>query len=526
MGILRKSVPDPTLVSKFILSPPSASTINIRRNSQQTVIADSPTATNSPNEPTTAVDYIGLAAAAGEVSASPSHDTSASSPPVTKRTLFGKIIQSSFGESGSPTIVIKTTLNNMCRQTIEEVKRCNANLMGVTQQQQHHQQQTAGLDRDFFDTESRSKSAIVRARGSAPENAAGRQSQLPVLGGGYGGGGDMQRRYVENRYPIDQCSDEDRLSIESSVFEEPKSSDPIIALSNRSSSESNKSQTTIDTGYMSASNDTDRIFFGASEDFRCRYSSVDTQSSTESCASSDIQMQQNGNARYTKLAVNAGMRRDDSQEMAGKLPPPSRSTMKTANTTIARAPIGRRTVTMPKPDVISTLSQQQQQQKRAGSQSQSSTDSARVPYGGTMFDAFHSGLARITSAAASTSEAVMGKQSIKRATQFATAKFRRDSKGSFDSFSMSTSPGYHTKSTDTTDSKSAAPPSQTSCINGTDATSIIPKAIISVARATLRQDSTVSNDSYSLTSSPGYTTKLDQPLLAKRLPSKWFHSFT
>lgn len=64
--------------------------------------------------------------------------------------------------------------------------------------------------------------------------------------------------------------------------------------SNRSSSDSNRSQTTIDTGYVS-SNDTDRSVFtngtsaSVNRSFRSRFSSEDTQSSMDSFLSSDMQ---------------------------------------------------------------------------------------------------------------------------------------------------------------------------------------------------------------------------------------------
>lgn len=88
-------------------------------------------------------------------------------------------------------------------------------------------------------------------------------------------------------------SDDDLLSNES-VFEDLPTGDlPIFEnskqflSSNRSSSDSNKSQTTIDTGYIS-SNENDRMFFGGSENFRSRFSSVETQSSIDS--NSDIKI--------------------------------------------------------------------------------------------------------------------------------------------------------------------------------------------------------------------------------------------
>lgn len=233
-----------------MLAPPSASTINIRRNStqqaasgsgnnqssttqRQSIGGETTETLTSATKSTTATAAVAAAATSKTTTPTTTQAPAVPPPPIPKRTFLGKIIQSSLTESSSqsPTLTIKTTINNVCKQTLDEVKR----------------------------------------RGNTGAKPPITQNQT------------IQRRLVENHYPIDsQYSDDDRLSIESSVFEEPKSSDPIISLSNRSSSDSNKSQTTIDTGYMSASNDNDRIFFGASEDFRSRFSSVDTQSSIDS----------------------------------------------------------------------------------------------------------------------------------------------------------------------------------------------------------------------------------------------------
>lgn len=318
--------------------------------------------------------------------------------------------------------------------------------------------------------------------------------------------------------PSDQYSDEDRLSIESSVFEEPRSSDPIIALSNRSSSESNKSQTTIDTGYMSASNDTDRIFFGASEDFRGRLSSVDTSSSIESCASNDMHVLQNGIARYVKSPLTGVLRRDDIHEDRYYKPSSIRS-----NSRNLRMPMNARNMSCkPMPP---NQHRAAAPQRRPIIQPQCSVDGARVPYSGTMFGAFQTGLAKITSAAATTSEVVMGRRSFKKATQFAQAKFRKGSKESCDSLTLNSSPGYLTKTVDQplALNNTDASANQTSCLNRAVNSPITPKIQFNVARTALRQDSTISNDSYSITSSPGYNTKLEQPLIAhsaKRFISK------
>lgn len=82
----------------------------------------------------------------------------------------------------------------------------------------------------------------------------------------------------------DQNSDDDRMSLDNnSVFEEstpPSSARLLQAISNRRTqripSDSNKSQTTTDTGYVSNGSDSKN-----SIDFRSRFSSVDTQCSLD-----------------------------------------------------------------------------------------------------------------------------------------------------------------------------------------------------------------------------------------------------
>lgn len=503
------------ITNKFMLAPPSASTINIRRNSTQQA-----TSGVGSNQSLTAQkqsvngEITGASVATTITTTTTTSSTTASTiqvselpPPIPKRTFLGKIIQSSLSESStqSPTSTIKTTINNVCKQTFDEVKRRNTGAV------------------------------------KPPIN----QNQT------------VQRRLVENHYPIDQYSDDDRLSVESSVFEEPKSSDPIISLSNRSSSDSNKSQTTIDTGYMSASNDTDRIFFGASEDFRSRFSSVDTQSSIDSCTSSDIQTHQSFTLQnQTRCIISPlAVKRDEYEDKFNNQPfhgksfsrfNSSNSLLSVSNKTINsnssssiknqsiannvanRVPMNvNRNQSMIK--VVPTLAGGLNQSTKtrpvpppAPSRTQNSLDSGRILYNGSMLGAFQSGLAKITSAAATTSEVVMGRRSFKKASQIAHTKLtqRQDSSISNDSFSLKSSPSYNTKNSDVPFLANSLKNNRTSCLIGQEMTSNSADGFLTnkypfPGRTTLRQDSTISNDSFSQTSSPSYTSKhLEQPLLA------------
>lgn len=154
---------------------------------------------------------------------------------------------------------------------------------------------------------------------------------------------------------------------------------------------------------------------------------------------------------------------------------------------------------------------------------QNSLDSGRILYNGSMLGAFQSGLAKITSAAATTSEVMMGRRSFKKASQIAHTKLtqRQDSSISNDSFSLNSSPSYNTKHSDSPLLANATKNSRTSCLNNHEITTNNSIDSFSTSkyhfpgRATLRQDSTISNDSFSQTSSPSYNTKqLEQPLLA------------
>lgn len=504
------------ITNKFMLAPPSASTINIRRNSAQQaslgVGGNIPSTTQRPlgkNETTEAstlktVTTTSTTTAIVNLMTQPIPDLPAPppipKPPIPQRTFLGKIMQSSLSESStqSPTSTIKTTINNVCKQTFVEVKRRNTGAKPPINQNQ-----------------------------------------------------TVQRRLVENHYPIDQYSDDDRLSIESSVFEEPKSSDPITLLSNRSSSDSNKSQTTIDTGYMSASNDNDRIFFGASEDFRSRFSSVDTQSSIDSCTSSDIQMHQSftlqNHARciISPLAVKRDEYEDkfNNQSINGKtfnssnsllsvstktINSNSSSSIKTqsvASNTSNRIPLNanRNQLTINKTvgtgNNLNPSTKMRPIPPPTPSRSQNSLDSGRILYSGSMLGAFQSGLAKITSAAATTSEVVMGRRSFKKASQIAHTKLtqRQDSSISNDSLSLNSNSSYNTKNSEAPHFVNSLKNNRTSCLIGQEIKSNSADGFLSnlTTRTTLRQDSTISNDSFSQNSSPSYTTKqLEQPLLA------------
>lgn len=150
---------------------------------------------------------------------------------------------------------------------------------------------------------------------------------------------------------------------------------------------------------------------------------------------------------------------------------------------------------------------------------QNSLDSGRILYNGTMLGAFQSGLAKLTLAAATTSEVVMGRRNFKQNTNTNDMNHiklnqRQDSSISSDSFSMTSSPGYNTKNIEAPLLQNAAKINRTSCLNNNrDINDTRRKNQLST-RTTMRQDSSLSDESFSQISNPVYNNKLqEQPLL-------------
>lgn len=345
-----------------------------------------------------------------------------------------------------------------------------------------------------------------------------------------------RRNNHDTIYQNEQYSDDDRLSIES-VFEEPKSSDPIIlSKSNRSSSDSNKSHGTIDTGYMSSLDD--RIFFGPSEDFRTRFSSVDTQSSLDSfsCLSTDSQVTQPAfNPNQARCIISPlAVKRDDGRGTPngmGKMG----NNLKVGGGAVDAMNNRRMTGTTNRiqvpPIMTSNGGPQRPRPPPPPMRPQGSLDSGKIFHNGSMLGAFQSGIARITSAASLTSEAVIGRKFSSVARQLSVGSgstqsnppaspkvnHRQDSTISNDSFSMTSSPGFNSKNMEAPLLQHASRINRrnnlTSSNESADSFGMTSRYVHSVRNA-LRQDSTVSSDSFSQTSSPGYNSKLsEQPLL-------------
>uniref|UniRef100_A0A182TY97 Peptidase S1 domain-containing protein n=1 Tax=Anopheles melas TaxID=34690 RepID=A0A182TY97_9DIPT len=122
-----------------------------------------------------------------------------------------------------------------------------------------------------------------------PQRQSKKSSQDSASGGGGGGVGSSGTCHSVSATSFDDLGEPDDFVLFSKKMASIES--------NRSSSDSNKSQTTIDTGYVSA-NETDRSVLtggscssakgGGATSFRSRFSSEDTQSSLDSFLSSEL----------------------------------------------------------------------------------------------------------------------------------------------------------------------------------------------------------------------------------------------
>lgn len=352
----------------------------------------------------------------------------------------------------------------------------------------------------------------------------------------------------ENVYncSADQSSDDDLLSLESSVFEDVlMTNEPVFPItknfisSNRSSSDSNKSQSTIDTGYMS--NDNDRIFFGGNSDsYRSRFSSVDTQSSLDS--NSDTQKCLNSPQpaivhpqfsrslnKYYSAAVGADSKINKSdtkrppivpmrkQTSIPKIPPPiGTSSVMSSPSTTNRSARG----IPPTPPIRSRISLDSgkifhSNQMLGGIFPQQTQKSPTNKNCDNLQEMYTKPLGVMKNCA--TSKQAFSQIHHTKLTQ------RQDSSLSSDSCSMTSSPGYNTKGMEAPLLQYASKINKTT--NGGSGNSIRHQDSIDSfnmtskknfsGRCNLRQDSNVSSDSFSQTSSPGYNTKLfEAPLLA------------
>lgn len=377
-----------------------------------------------------------------------------------------------------------------------------------------------------------------------------------------------RRHYSENS----EDNDEDNFSISPLSLDDKDKLDDIIIYdrtgtklvkSNQSSSsDSNKSQNTIDTGYMSSSNDIDRqpIFtighHNQEPTFRNRFSSEDTQSSVDSYISSNaseildspqskylndsvfilssnnstVNNNNTKNYKYVKRSPSEGVESMQNnrvpkvpirKQMPPKIPPPL--IKQTSSTATTGGPITRSRGTPPPPP--------------PPLRSQASLDSAKLFQNVQIMSAFQTnttpggpGVPKDCAIPEMHNNRPLpplkGQNRPPPLTQIHHSKVnqRQDSNISSDSFSFtSSSPGYNSKSMEAPLLQYASKINKSGIRHqdSNDSFSMIVRNNIGVAggnvprKSNIRQDSNVSSDSFSQTSSPGYNTKImEAPLLA------------
>ncbi|XP_055607996.1 uncharacterized protein LOC129755498 [Uranotaenia lowii] len=361
--------------------------------------------------------------------------------------------------------------------------------------------------------------------------------------------------------------------------------------SNRSSSDSNKSQTTIDTGYVSANENERSIFTTASSTkgtFRSRFSSEDTQSSLDSFLSSELHrtdtidsLQMNDSPFSLKKNIfnfdaksgqirpsnsmspnsaddkmdNSSPRSIESKSsrrlpmvptrkqnnMPPKIPPPNRITPPILPSRSQQAFESRK---------LQKLQQQQQHQQQQQQHQQQQLNNAQLNHKNSL-ENVQELYTRPTGFRRS-----MQKPPPLNQIHHSKINQRQDSNISSDSFSVTSSPGYNSKTIEAPLLQHASKinrstirnqhhqKSSNSSLNNSISNSssinnnnVLPEpkqqsstqtenlnpavaAAASVVRAvpprvSMRQDSSISSDSFSQNSSPGYNTKImEVPLLS------------
>lgn len=288
-------------------------------------------------------------------------------------------------------------------------------------------------------------------------------------------------------------SDDDLLSNESVFDDLPTTGDlPIFENSkqflnsNRSSSDSNKSQTTIDTGYIS-SNENDRMFFGGSENFRSRFSSVETQSSLDS--NSDIKISPVSSQLSRNFYKSNAINHVASKANDGNFRSPPNIPMRKPSS-VPKIPPPINVSTRPRPPPVPPV------------RSQMSLDSAKIAVNSC-------GQTKLSS------NNTNSRSVIKPQIHHPKLCNRQDSSVSSDSYSMTSSPGYNNKSMEAPLLQHASKINKSVMRHQDSSDSFgMTSRYNFTGRVNVRQDSNVSSDSFSQTSSPGYNTKhMDAPLL-------------
>lgn len=359
-------------------------------------------------------------------------------------------------------------------------------------------------------------------------------------------------------------------SLSTSSFDDIGDSDDLVLYDkktyvdpNKSSSDSNRSQVTIDTGYMS-SNETERTHAttngSAPRSFRSRFSSEDTQCSLDSFTSAELQRTDTTDSNYSDSPFSLKKsvftfdrrfydRKSETQSEASDSPKyDGHITPRRLPALPARKPLNSKSSTSSSASGGSSSSNKNRNMPPTPPIRTPSLDSAnKLLQNGQLFSKFqqqlnsakcaleekeqHDSISDITTKKDNRPPPLRKIQSVKMSQ-------RQDSILSSDSFSLSSSPGYNSKNVmevpllqHGSKMSNTIAPQQT--IPGDDVDNLGPMVSLGSVgiglkgsmsskagkkippKVNIRQDSIISSDSFSQTSSPGYNSKLmETPLLA------------
>lgn len=379
----------------------------------------------------------------------------------------------------------------------------------------------------------------------------------------------------------DGISDDDRMSLENSVFDESLTSTPVkvAAIASRYQVAAKRAQrsssSTVDSAYGGSSTGGHSERFASSStsvDFRSRFSSVDTQSSLdekaiesplgkdtsrlERAALNDVMHKLNNNL-YANSSNNTIMNHNNNNQLGNnKLPTvPARKLPQLPQKLPAAAPAARMSShsvhnsssDCSKESTSSVSASASTSSAGSGSSTISSATMSSTSVSGAVqkrpgppeppqrsnlnsFELSMEAASSLPKVHAPPPLTVRNKLSRNKPPPIVYPKMqqRQDSTLSSDSYSISSSPGYNSKMMETP-LLAAAQTSRKSAAPGRQPLMDLPSSRLGQSTAgrgklNFRQDSTISSDSFSQTSSPGYNPKLmEAPLLpslsAKRLCS-------
>lgn len=395
----------------------------------------------------------------------------------------------------------------------------------------------------------------------------------------------------------DGISDDDRMSLENSVFDESLTSTPVkvAAMATRYHVAAKRAQrsssSTVDSAYGGSSTGGHSERFASSStsvDFRSRFSSVDTQSSLdekamsgsidsplakdtsrlERAALNDVMHKLNNNLYANNNSNNSAINHSNNNNQMGnnklptvparklpqlpqKLPPPPTAATAPAPPAMSSHSVHNSSSDCSKESTSSVSASASTSSAGSGSSTISSTTMSSTSVSGAVqkrpgppeppqraqhLNSFElsmeaaSGMAKVHAPPPLT---VRNKLNRNKPPPIVYPKMqqRQDSTLSSDSYSISSSPGYNSKMMETP-LLAAAQTSRKSAAPGRQPLMDLPSSRLGQStpgrgKMNFRQDSTISSDSFSQTSSPGYNPKLmEAPLLpslsAKRLCSgKW-----